>query len=193
MKLRSALLSSLLISAGAANADTRSYTVDPRHTFPMFEVSHYGFSLQRGRFNAVRGTITLDSLARRGAIDITVDAKSIDMGFEKWNEEMRAEGFFDTARHPDITFRSDDLEFSGTRPIRARGTLTMLGISQPLTLDIVSFHCDKNRVSGKPTCGADAKARLQRSKFGMTRLLPGVGDDVTITLAVEATEQPQTE
>jgi polyisoprenoid-binding protein YceI len=193
MQFHHALLSLLLMSAAVANADSKTYTVDPRHTSPMFEVSHYGFSKQRGRFNAVRGTLTLDTQARRGSVDITIEAKSIDMGFEAWNKEMRAEGFFDIERHPDITFRSDDLEFSGGRPIRARGVLTMLGVSQPVTLDIDSFHCDKNRVSGKPTCGADAKARLQRSEFGMTRSLPGIGDDVTILIAVEAIEQPQTE
>ncbi len=193
MKLRNVLLACLLGSAAVAHADTKTYTVDPRHTFPMFEVSHYGFSTQRGRFTAVRGTIALDMQARRGTIDIVIDAKSIDMGFEEWNEQMRAEGFFDTARHPEISFRSNDLEFSGGRPVRARGTLTLLGVSHPLTLEIDSFHCDKNRVSGKPTCGADARTELQRSQFGMTRLLPGVGDDVTIVIAIEAAEQAPAE
>lgn len=189
MKLRNVLLSSLLLAAAAAHAETKTYTVDPRHTFPMFEVSHYGFSTQRGRFTAVTGTITLDTQARRGTLDITIDAKSIDMGFAEWNEQMQAEGFFDTARHPEITYRSNDLEFSGGRPVRARGTLTLLGVSHPLTLEIDSFHCDKNRVSGKPTCGADARAELQRSQFGMTRLLPGISDDITIVIAIEAVEQ----
>lgn len=193
MKLRNVLLPSLLLAASVGNAATTSYSVDPRHTFPMFEISHYGFSTQRGRFTAVRGTIALDSQARRGSIDITIDAKSLDMGFEAWNEEMRAEGFFNTAQHPNISFRSDDVEFADGRPVRARGQLTLLGISQPVTLEIENFHCGKNRVSGKPMCGADAKARLQRSKFGMTRLLPGVGDDVTILIAIEAVEQPPTE
>jgi len=190
MKLRHFLLASLLVSAASVHAETKTYAVDPRHTFPMFEVSHYGFSTQRGRFTTVRGTITLDTQARRGAIDITIDARSIDMGFEEWNEQMRSEGFFDSARHPDISFRSNDVEFSGDRPVRVRGTLTLLGVSQPLTLEIDSFHCDKNRVSGKPTCGADARARLRRSAFGMTRSLPGIGDDVTLVIAIEAVEQP---
>ncbi|WP_161966166.1 YceI family protein [Steroidobacter cummioxidans] len=189
MKLRNVLLSSLLIAAAAAHAETKTYTVDPRHTFPMFEVSHYGLSTQRGRFTAVRGTITLDTQARSGTIDITIDAKSIDMGFAEWNEQMQAEGFFDTARHPEISYRSNKLEFSGGRPVRAQGTLTLLGVSHPLTLEIDSFHCDKNRVSGKPTCGADARTELQRSQFGMTRSLPGIGDDITLVIAIEAVEQ----
>jgi len=193
MRLRHVLLASLLGSASVAQAETKTYTVDPRHTFPMFEISHYGFSTQRGRFTAVRGTIELDSQARRGAIDITIDAKSIDMGFEEWNEQMRAEGFFDTARHPDISFRSNGVEFSSGRPVRAQGTLTLLGVAKPVTLEIDSFHCDKNRVSGKPTCGADARTELQRSQFGMTRSLPGIGDDVTIVIAIEAVEQAPAE
>jgi polyisoprenoid-binding protein YceI len=189
MKFRNVLLASLLMSAAAVHAEPKTYTVDPRHTFPMFEVSHYGFSTQRGRFTAVRGTITLDAQAKRGSIDISIDAKSLDMGFQEWNEQMQAEGFFNTARYPDITFRSNDVEFSGGRPVRARGTLTLLGVSQPITLEIDSFHCDKNKVSGKPTCGADARAELHRSQFGMTRLLPGIGDDVSIVIAIEAAEQ----
>ena len=36
------------LAAPAFAAD--SYTIDPRHTFPMYEVSHFGWSTQRGRF-----------------------------------------------------------------------------------------------------------------------------------------------
>jgi polyisoprenoid-binding protein YceI len=64
-----ALLSAF--AATAANAD--SYTIDPRHTFPSFEVSHYGFSMQRGRFNKVSGKLDLDSTAKKGSVEVTID------------------------------------------------------------------------------------------------------------------------
>ena len=48
-----ALAASLAVPAFAAD----SYTIDSRHTFPSFELSHLGYSIQRGRFNSTSGKI----------------------------------------------------------------------------------------------------------------------------------------
>ena len=53
----------LSMTAGAMAAD--SFTIDSRHTFPVFEVNHLGFSTQRGRFNNVTGKIMLVPAQRR--------------------------------------------------------------------------------------------------------------------------------
>jgi polyisoprenoid-binding protein YceI len=191
MKHHCLAIAAFTVIAASAHAETKYYTIDSRHTFPLFEVSHYGFSLQRGRFNSARGTVALDLAAKRGSIEVIIDAASIDMGFAEWDEEMKSEAFFDAARHPHIDFRADQLEFDGEQLVRARGVLTMLGTKRPVVLQIENFHCDRNRISGKPTCGADATARIQRSQFGMTRSLPGIGDDVKVLIAIEAIEQPR--
>jgi polyisoprenoid-binding protein YceI len=65
----------------------------------VFEVDHLGFSTQRGRFNKTSGRITLDTAARQGSVDVTIDAASIDMGFAKWNDNMRGENYFNTDVH----------------------------------------------------------------------------------------------
>jgi hypothetical protein len=71
----------LLLSMFAVwTASAESYTIDPRHTFPAFEVSHYGFSLQRGRFNKLAGKLDLDASAKKGSVEITIDTSSVDMG-----------------------------------------------------------------------------------------------------------------
>ena len=62
MKSRHMIALLSMLAATAAGAE--SYTIDPRHTFPVFEVSHYGFSLQRGRFNKLSGKLELDSGAK---------------------------------------------------------------------------------------------------------------------------------
>lgn len=56
------LLNSLSFSVFAVD----NYTVDPRHTFPSFEIWHLGFSIQRGRFNHTTGNIMLDTTAVTG-------------------------------------------------------------------------------------------------------------------------------
>jgi len=176
----------LLVIAVPLGAEEIRYKLDSRHTFPVFEVSHYGFSMQRGRFNRTGGTVTLDAQAGRGSIEVTIDPDSIDMGLDDWDMEMKGEGWFDVAQYPTIRFQSGQVKFRKGKPVSAEGTLTMRGVTRPAKLAISEFSCGKNPVSGKPKCGANASLSVKRSEFGMTKLLPGVADDVRVLIAVEA-------
>ena len=177
------LLAGLALSA---QAEPVSYTIDSNHTYPAFETDHLGFSTQRGRFNRTTGKVVVDRAARGGAVEVSIDAASIDMGFAKWNENMRGEGFFNTAEYPAITFRSDRLVFDGERPVAAEGSLTLLGVTRPLTLSLTRFHCAPHPLNKRETCGADISARIRRSDFGMTKNIPSVSDEVRLVIAVEA-------
>ena len=57
MKRYLPLAAAALLTALPAAAELETYTVDPRHTFPSYEVSHFGYSMQRGRFNKASGTL----------------------------------------------------------------------------------------------------------------------------------------
>jgi polyisoprenoid-binding protein YceI len=188
--MKTTLAAPLLLAFAAVTAPALAapagYTVDPNHTFPVFEVDHLGFSTQRGRFNKTSGKITLDTAARQGSVDVTIDATSIDMGFAKWNENMRGENYFNTDAHPTITFKADKLVFDGERPVSADGSLTMLGVTKPVTLTIKRFRCAPHPLHTRETCGADVVATLKRSEFGMTKYIPSVGDEVRLLIAVEA-------
>ena len=63
--------------AGSAVA-AETFTLDTRHTFPVFEINHLGFSTQRGRFNKTEGKITLDRAAKSGSVEVKIDSASID-------------------------------------------------------------------------------------------------------------------
>ena len=71
--------------SGAAWAAPAVYTVASTHTFPRFAYSHFGYSKQVSRFNKTIGTVTLDSAAKTGAVDISIDMTSVDTGFEVFN------------------------------------------------------------------------------------------------------------
>jgi polyisoprenoid-binding protein YceI len=171
----------------SATAAPESFTVDPRHTFPSFEVSHLGFSTQRGRFDKTSGKISLDRAAQKGSIEIVVDTTSVDTGLDKLEEHLRGEDFFNVAKYPTMTFKSNAIKFKGDVPVAAEGELTLLGVTRPVTLTISSFACGVHPVSKKDTCGADASAAIQRSDFGMKYALPAVGDTVKLLIQVEAT------
>ncbi|HEY4697547.1 MAG TPA: YceI family protein [Gallionella sp.] len=182
-KLLAILLTGLL-AAPACAAD--NYTVDPRHTWPIFEVNHLGFSTQRGRFNNSSGKVTLDTAAKKGSVELVIETASVDMGFEKWDEHMKSDEFFNVAQFPTMRFASDKLVFEGDKVVAAEGSITLLGVTKPLTLTVSNFRCAPHPMVKKPACGADITAILKRSEFGMTKFVPAVSDEVKIIVPVEA-------
>ena len=179
-----ATLFASLIATPACAAD--SYTIDSRHTWPVFEINHMGFSTQRGRFNKSSGKITLDAATKKGSVDITIETASLDMGFDKWDEHMKSEDFFNAEFYPAMHFISDKLVFDGDKVVAADGSFTLLGVTRPLTLTVSNFRCAPHPMLKKPACGADITATLKRSEFGMTKYVPAVSDEVKIFVPVEA-------
>jgi polyisoprenoid-binding protein YceI len=182
-KVLFALLGAAL-SAPAIAAE--SYTLDSRHTYPLYEVDHWGWSLQRGRFNKTTGKITLDREAKTGTVDVTINAASISTGLDKWDEQMRGEDFFDAEKYPSITFKAAKMVFNGDKPVSVPGELTMKGVTRPVTLEVARFGCRPNPVNKKEVCGADTTATIKRSEFGIVKYVPGIADEVKLILSVEA-------
>ncbi len=182
-----------LLALFAASAFTMSafaaedtYSVDPHHTWPYFEVTHLGYSTQHGRFAKTSGTVKLDMAAKKGSVDLNIDATSLDMGFPLWNEHLSAEGFFDLAKYKSITFKSDKLIFSGDKVVAAEGEFTLLGVTKPLKIEVHNFKCGEHpMMKGKQMCGANITGVVKRSEFGMTKYLPAIGDDVRIEVPIE--------
>jgi polyisoprenoid-binding protein YceI len=184
MKKISSTLLAALFAIPAYAAD--SYTIDPTHTWPMFEVNHLGYSTQRGRFNKSSGKITLDVASRKGSVDITIDASSLDMGFDKWNEHMKGPDFFYVSQHPTIRFTSDKLVFEGDKVVGAEGKFTLLDTTRPVTLQVENFKCAPHPMTRKMHCGANISATISRTQFGMAKYVPMVGDEVKLFSPIEA-------
>lgn len=181
-------LIALSLSAAAltsAMAAPETYTIDPNHTFPTFEVNHLGYSIQRGRFDKTSGTITLDLAAKTGSADITIETGSIDMGFEEWNKHMD-EKFLNVAKFPTMTFKSSKFKFKGDTLAEVAGDLTLLGVSKPVTLKVDVFKCAPHPMLKKDACGANATTTIKRSDFGMGAYIPMVGDEIKIAFGIEA-------
>jgi polyisoprenoid-binding protein YceI len=177
--------STLSLSAIAAPS---SYTVDPKHTFPSFEISHLGFSIQRGRFDQTSGKVILDPEMGKGKIYIFIETASISTGLADLEKHLRSNEFLDAARYPKITFVSEKLSFNKDQLVATDGIMTLHGISKPVHLNIDHFYCGMNLISMKNTCGANATTTIKRSDFGVDKYVPKVGDEVKIAIQVEATK-----
>ncbi|CAB1370328.1 YceI family protein [Denitratisoma oestradiolicum] len=187
LRLPASLLALLCMAATpSARSEEEHYRIDPAHTFPTFEVSHVGFSFHRGRFNRSQGHITLDQAAGTGRIDVSIEADSIDTGDETLEKVLRGSSFLDVARHPQIRFTGDRIHFQDGIPKGVDGELTLRGVTRSVGLAINHFHCGLHPLTRKQTCGANAVTIVQRSEFGMTHLVPMVGDEVRIEIQIEA-------
>lgn len=188
MKLKPSLLLMALLGAfGTAHAGPyTTYTIDSRHTFPVFEVDHYGFTTQRGRFEKTSGKLELDTERKEGSVEVTIDATSIDMGLEEWNKHMRGERFFNVERFPTVRFVAPRFHVEFGQTGRVEGELTLLGVMRPVVLEMTRVKCAKHPVLPKEVCGANLVTTLRRSDYGMTYGVPGIGDEIRIMIAVEA-------
>lgn len=172
------------VSAHAAE----SYTIDPFHTYPNFEINHLGFSTMHGRFGKTEGKLTIDWANNTGTVDIVIDAASIDTGMKKRDDHLRSPDFLNAAEFPEITYKSTKVKINDDKTARVDGNLTIMGVTRPVTLEVESINCGEHPMQkGTHVCGFDAEGEIKRSDFGITYALPAVGDEMELKIQVEAT------
>nr|WP_315250137.1 YceI family protein [uncultured Duganella sp.] len=179
----------LLIAAGvslSAFAAPENFSSDANHTFSSFSYSHFGFSNQTSRFNNTTAKVTLDRAAKTGSVEATIDTKSVDTGSKLFDGHIQGEDFLDTAKFPTITYKSTKVNFKGDVPSTVEGNLTIKGVTKPVTLTVTHFKCMDHPMMKKLACGANATATIKRTEFNAGKYAPNVGDDVTLTFAIEA-------
>ncbi len=186
---RITLLPLIATFSAAALAAPETYTIDGSHTLPRFSYSHFGYSMQMSRFNKTSGKIVFDRQAKSGSVAVSIDTTSVDTGYPLFNEHIQGPDFLDTAKYPTATFTSSKLKFEGETLVSVDGTLTLKGISKPVTLTVASFQCMPHPMLKKDACGATATTTVKRTEFNMGKYTPNVGDDVTITIPVEAVKE----
>ena len=180
-------ISFLLAVLPAQTFAADSYTLDSAHSIPVFEFTHLGVTTQSGRFDKAGGVVVLDLGAKKGSVTYEVETASLNMGFG--TERPNSPGFllFDVKRFPKITFKSTNLLFNNNNEvIAAEGRLTLLSVTKAVTVMVNHFKCSVNPMNMKMTCAGDITANIKRSEFGMVRYIPGISDEIKISVPVEA-------
>lgn len=185
-------LSALILGVASAIAvptiaATTTYTLDPDHTHPSFEVDHFGgLSTWRGTFKKTTGKVQYDAAAKSGAVDVLIDTASIDFAHDKLNEHVSGPEILDVAKFPTAEFKGKFSEFSGSAPKSIAGELTLHGVTKPVTLSINSFKCFEHPMLKKEVCGADATGSFNRADFGVNYGQQyGFKQDVLLRIQVE--------
>jgi len=172
--------------ATSAIAAPVTYAVDSGHSFPNFSYQHMGLSVQLSKFDKTTGTVTLDKAAKTASVDVVIDTTSVNTGFDVFNGHIQGEDFLDTAKYPTATFKSTKVTFEGDKPVAIDGELTIKGVTKPVTLKVTHFVNMPHPMLKKDAIGANATTTIKRTEFNAGKYAPNVGDEVTITVSLEA-------
>jgi polyisoprenoid-binding protein YceI len=166
------------------------YVIDKVHSTMGFQVRHL-FSKVPGKFDDFSGQIQFDEAdPEKSAVEVKIKASSVDTANEQRDKDLRSPNFFDTAKYPEITFKSKSVKKTGDKTADITGDLTMHGVTKEVVLKAELLGKGPG-MQGKTVSGWEASTALKRSDFGLSwnKAIEGtqiVGDDVQIVLHVEA-------
>ena len=176
----------VLLLAVCTPVSAADYKLEPVHTQILFFCDHLGFSKSQGEFLKFNGQFTFDPEdPQSSSVEVSIDANSIDMDNDKWNDHMRNEDFFNVEKFPTIQFKSTQVEVQTKQLAKVHGDLTILGQTHPVVLDVKYNKSGVHPFSGNYVSGFSATTNVKRSQFGMTYGLPALGDDIEIRLEIE--------
>ena len=174
----------------ATRVEKGAYSVEPNHARVRFTVNHFGFTTYSGDFNTTSGTLDLDP-AKLGdsKLDVKVSTESVYTPSDKLTGELKSADWLDSAKYPDITFKSTKVEKTSASTAKVIGDLTLHGVTKPVTLDAKFFGAGPNPFNKKLTVGFEVTGKIKRSDFGVTKYVPMIGDEVELSISAPFEKQ----
>lgn len=190
------LLVLLAVSYPASAAET--YKIDKLHTEIRFTYNHIGLTTQAGQFLEYDGSLTFDEAKPEAStLSVTIQAASITTHVPALDKTLRGPDFFDTERHPQITFKSTRVIRTGAKTGRVIGDLTIRGITHPVTMAITfnfggvhPLAMALPKYKGATAVAFSARTEILRSEFGLGKYAPLTSDAVVISIETEMLNQP---
>jgi polyisoprenoid-binding protein YceI len=147
----------------------------------------------RGKFTKFSGELVTGENPLASSVTAEIDLASIETGAEQRDGHLRSPDFFDTEKHPVMSYRSTGIRAKGDGYV-VDGELTLKGVTKnvPLTLELNGFGPDPY---GGTRAGFTATAEINRQDFDVTwnaAMEHGgvvVSDKVNILLEIEAVLQ----
>ncbi len=185
-------LAAAALVAAPALASAATYELDNSHSSAGFRVKHMMVSNVKGSFQRLAGTVDFDpKVPEKIAIRADIETASVNTDNEKRDEHLRSPDFFDTAKHPKMTFVSKRAKAKGKGKLQVTGDLTIRGVTKEVTLDVEGLDAEVKDPWGNLRRGGSATTKISRKDFGLTwnnALETGgvmVGDEVLINLDFE--------
>jgi polyisoprenoid-binding protein YceI len=182
---------------GRPDVPAGEYRADPGHTSVTWRVSHFGLSSYTARFARVDATLRLDPMRpAESRLTVVVDPLSVRTDFSgppDFDAEIsRGAQFLNADAHPRIGFASTRVEMTGEHTARIHGELSMLGVTRPLVIEArLNGAMREHPIDRVPVLGFSGRAVVQRSAWGLTHLVPHIGDEVEVLIETEFQQLPR--
>jgi polyisoprenoid-binding protein YceI len=187
--------------APAAAPPAGTYKLDKSHASIVLRASHMGFSTYTTRFSRFESDLTFDPTKLSASkVLTTIDAASFEMDAapQMCLDIMKGPQMLDTAKYPQIVFRSESVRMTGAKSMEISGTLTLHGMTRPMVLAATynGGYPGVPNMDPQARIGFSAHGSFKRSDFGITYGVPapgttmGVGDLIDFSIEAEFTGPP---
>lgn len=191
-KLFCCLLLLMFLSAGFAAKPIRFTRIDKNHSTIGFSVPILnGFSKVTGKFMDFEVEMIYDETdLTNSSVQITINTASINTGIEDRDNHLRSGDFFEVAKFPQITFKSERVEKRGAEVV-AIGNLTLRGITKEITVPFTinglsKYESEDTKGEMRANLGASAEFTLNRLDYGIewqhNNVPQFVGNEITVEI-----------
>lgn len=200
---------SLAAESAGAPADARpvaappagAYKLDKSHASLVLRASHMGFSIYTTRFSRFDSELTFDPKNLPGSkVAVTIDSASFEMEAapQMCLDIMKGPQMLDTAKFPQIVFKSESVRMTGAKSMKISGALTLHGVTRPMVLTATynGGYPGMPEMDPQARIGFSAHGSFKRSDYGIDYGVPapgttmGVGDLIDFSIEAEFTGPP---
>lgn len=178
-----------------------AYKLDKSHASIVLRVSHMGFSTYTTRFSRFDADLTFEpENLPASKVATTIDASSFEMDAapQMCVDIVKGPQMLDTAKYPQIVFKSERVRMTGAKSMEISGTLTLHGVTRPIVLTATynGGYAGVPKMDPRARIGFSAHGSLKRSDFGIAYGIPaagttmGVGDSIDFSIEAEFNGPP---
>ena len=144
-----------------------TYKLDPAASSVTFATRHmFGLGGVTGSFKVLSGEITIADPVTSSTATAVIDAASFATGSAARDKDVKSANFLHVEDHPEITFRSTELEESGEGWV-LRGQITARGHAARADVALSEVRADSDGLTIRATCRVDRYAHGITKKKGM--------------------------
>src|SRR5271165_4120410 len=178
-----------------------AYKLEKSHASVVLRASHMGFSTYTTRFSRFDSELKFDPKNLPASqVVATIDAASFEMDAapQMCLDIMKGPQMLDTAKFPQIVFKSESVRMTGAKSMEISGALTLHGVTRPIVLT-ATYNAGYPGMPGmdpQARVGFSAHGSFKRSDYGIAYGVPapgttmGVGDLIDFSIEAEFTGPP---
>jgi len=195
MRILLAIAAFMAFAATAALAgEPAQWAVDPPHCSVNFTIKHI-YAQIPGHFDRFEATVRFDpDNAGGSAVSVSVDAASINTGVDKRDEHLRSPDFFDTAKYPAITFKSESIARKDDKTFVVKGKLTIKDVAREVELPFSYLGSMESPLEkGKTVAGFESHFPVKLADYHVGedkwQKMGVIGESATLSVYLELLRQ----